>query len=85
MTRTKQLIDATSPPPKFLTTLLQVVDHSNKEEEQQFQELVVSVFDNSAQRDTYTIRTELFDVLMAYFPESMSQPKDNLTDYVPPV
>ena len=45
----------------------------------------MSVFDNSAQRDTYTIRTELFDVLMAYFPESMSQPKDNLTDYVPPV
>ncbi|XP_063693965.1 muskelin-like [Bolinopsis microptera] len=63
----------------------EVVDHSNKEEEHQFQELVVSVFDNSSQRDTYTIRTELFDVLMAYFPESMSQPKDNLTDYVPPV
>ena len=65
--------------------LLQVVDHSNREEEQQFQELVVSVFDNSAQRDTYAIRTELFDVLMQYFPESMAQPKDNLTDYVPPV
>ena len=62
-----------------------MVDHNNKEEEQQFQELVVSVFDSTAQRDTYAIRTELFDVLMQYFPESMSQPKDNLTDYVPPV
>ena len=63
----------------------QVVDHTNPEEELQFHDLVSSVFNSTSTQDTHTLRSELFDTLMEYFPDRMSQPKENLTDYVPPV
>ena len=54
-------------------------------EESEFQDLVLRVFNNNVKNDTYAIRSELFNQLMEYFPDHMAQPRENLTDFVPPI
>ena len=42
---------------------------------------VVGVSDNTG-RDVFVERTRLYDGLVEYFPDSMTQPRANLTDMV---
>ncbi|GFO15470.1 muskelin [Plakobranchus ocellatus] len=76
-----------------------MVDHNDPEETKEFQLLTSSLFpcpsiDDDAEPSgadrvlqdvdpNFSQRTNLFDKLVAFFPESMTQPKDNLVDLVP--
>uniref|UniRef100_A0A224Z4H8 Muskelin n=1 Tax=Rhipicephalus zambeziensis TaxID=60191 RepID=A0A224Z4H8_9ACAR len=81
------------------TELADTVDHSNIEEERQFQLQASSLFKHpDTDRDEMTtaaplgdvgdpdykfhLRTSLFDTIVEFFPESMTQPKGNLVDLV---
>lgn len=82
------------------TELSDTVDHSNPEEEREFQLQAASLFKNpDADREEVTattaplggssdsdyrfqLRTNLFDTIVEFFPESMTQPKGNLVDLV---
>ncbi|XP_013065236.2 muskelin-like isoform X1 [Biomphalaria glabrata] len=79
------------------TELANVVDHNDPEETKEFQLLTSSLFPCTSARDHsdvndaedenstphFTQRTQLFDQLIEFFPESMTQPKKNLVDLVP--
>ncbi|BFZ08913.1 hypothetical protein BsWGS_11952 [Bradybaena similaris] len=79
------------------TDLANVVDHNDSEETKEFQLLASSLFSSgSVAIDSETVdfsedcsspyfsqRTELFDHLVEFFPETMTQPKQNLVDLVP--
>ena len=39
--------------------------------------------ESKALKDIYLMRTELYESLLEYFPDSMREPKDNLVDLVP--
>ncbi|XP_071816652.1 muskelin-like [Apostichopus japonicus] len=82
---------------KFLQTeMTQVVDHSNQQEESEFQQLTCNLFKApgsvvpahllnvraSEDNPHFAIRTELFDTLVNFFPDHMTQPKKNLLDYL---
>ncbi|RUS82092.1 hypothetical protein EGW08_010137 [Elysia chlorotica] len=76
-----------------------MVDHSDPKETKEFQLLTSSLFpcpsvDEEAEPSSYNPvlqdidpnfkkRTNLFNKLVAFFPESMTQPKENLVDLVP--
>ncbi|XP_077487639.1 muskelin 1 isoform X1 [Amblyomma americanum] len=79
------------------TELADTVDHSNVEEERQFQLQASSLFKHpDTDRDDaitaaplgddpdykFQLRTSLFDTIVEFFPESMTQPKGNLVDLV---
>ncbi|KAL5014601.1 hypothetical protein ScPMuIL_008871 [Solemya velum] len=77
------------------TDLADTVDHNDPDETQEFHRLASALFrgesvdedmiDVSDQQlsENYHRRTELFDKLVSYFPESMTQPKGNLVDLIP--
>ncbi|PVD25090.1 hypothetical protein C0Q70_15588 [Pomacea canaliculata] len=70
-----------------------VVDHGNDKEAQEFQQLTTYLFKDPIKEDSETHegetpehfghRTELFDKLVTFFPENMTQPKGNLVDLIP--
>ncbi|XP_064604593.1 muskelin-like isoform X2 [Liolophura sinensis] len=72
--------------------LAAVVDHSDPEETREFQLLASTLFmedsDDQEMREDlgvsehYHSRTKLFDMLVNFFPESMTQPKGNLVDLI---
>lgn len=76
--------------------LASIVDHKNIQEREEFESLASTLFrspgdeaegtEETILADTSThhmARTELFDQLVAFFPEHMSQPKGNLVDLIP--
>ncbi|XP_067684074.1 muskelin-like isoform X1 [Haliotis asinina] len=72
--------------------LANTVDHADTEETREFQLLASSLFndgtENEALEDTdvsehFQSRTDLFDLLVNYFPDHMTQPKGNLVDLIP--
>jgi len=66
------------------TRLSPCVDHTSSEEEKQFQLLPSQVFHQIEERGAvYKIRTDLFNSLVDFFPDSMTQPSGNLLDLVP--
>ncbi|XP_033744964.1 muskelin-like isoform X1 [Pecten maximus] len=76
-------------------SLAEIVDHNNPEERSEFQLLASTLFKAEEEEDVfnemagvetsehYQSRTELFDKLVAFFPEQMTQPKGNLVDLIP--
>ncbi|XP_072181671.1 muskelin-like [Diadema setosum] len=76
--------------------LAQMVNHENAEETKEFQLLASRLFSPGLEvpehllmgqctEDTppfYANRTQLFDTLVSFFPEDMSQPKENLIDCI---
>lgn len=80
---------------KYLQTeLFSTVDHSDTQKKQEFQLLPALLFkdgsedeDLSLDRDPeasqhFTARTKLFDSLVKYFPDDMTQPKGNIIDQI---
>lgn len=75
--------------------LAQIVDHRSEDEKQEFHQLAATLFktDNEDEEmfddsitvmsDHYQSRTNLFDELVAFFPDNMTQPKENLVDLIP--
>ncbi|ESP01147.1 hypothetical protein LOTGIDRAFT_225475 [Lottia gigantea] len=74
--------------------LAQTVDHNDEEEEKEFQLLASTLFKESESEDEhmrddgdydekFERRTSLFDMLVNYFPDHMTQPKGNLVDLIP--
>lgn len=71
----------------------QTVNHSDPKEAQEFQLLATNLFKDGPSEDIdimegeapehFSRRTELFDKLVSFFPESMTQPKGNLIDLIP--
>jgi len=64
------------------TELSACVNHQDEEEERQFRLLAGGVFQESP-KEHHTLRTELFDTLVTFFPPDMTQPAGNLSDLVP--
>lgn len=69
--------------------LAEIVDHSNDDERKEFQLLSENLFKTSnenlsegSQSDTFKARLALFDSLVEFFPESMTQPRENLMDLI---
>ncbi|KAI0218378.1 Muskelin [Lamellibrachia satsuma] len=72
--------------------LAETVDHSDPEETKEFQLLASTLFKEASQEldafvdpdvnEHFVGRTRLFDTLVSFFPEAMSQPKNNLIDLV---
>ncbi|CAG8724349.1 22373_t:CDS:10, partial [Dentiscutata erythropus] len=70
---------------KYLQVQLsQVVDHSIEAESAEFRELTSYLFHNIEDKtpSSFNLRTELFENLLEFFPDTMKQPKDNLIDLV---
>ncbi|XP_071960685.1 muskelin-like [Antedon mediterranea] len=78
------------------TELAETVNHKDEEETQEFQQLAASLFRNNEDiadhlltvekvngHPHFTSRTQLFDDLVSFFPEDMSQPVGNLVDLIP--
>ncbi|CAI9718917.1 muskelin-like isoform X1 [Octopus vulgaris] len=75
------------------TELADMVDHTDPEETKQFQLLASTLFKDQSEDEEMTetdvevskhfhSRTRLFDLLVNYFPENMTQPKGNLIDLI---
>ncbi|XP_067122078.1 muskelin [Centruroides vittatus] len=75
------------------TELAATVDHNDIEESREFQLLATKLFKQSQQKERdinedlevdekHEIRTQLFDRLVEFFPEHMTQPKENLMDLI---
>lgn len=64
------------------TELAACVNHKDKDEEKQFQLLAGQLF-TEEKRNKHTLRTQLFDKIVAFFPSDMTQPTGNLSDLVP--
>ncbi|XP_066283972.1 muskelin-like [Branchiostoma lanceolatum] len=75
--------------------LASIVDHEDDEETREFQQLASTLFKSKEEiADGYNMhfltdvddhfpgRTQLFDTLVAFFPEHMAQPKGNLVDLI---
>ena len=71
---------------KFLKTdLAETVDHQNAAESASFRRLTANLFEapnaaSTMQMDSFTLRTELYEQLIKFFPDEMKQPKGNLVD-----
>ncbi|KAK6176578.1 hypothetical protein SNE40_014836 [Patella caerulea] len=77
------------------TKLAQTVDHDDTDEEKEFQLLATTLFKDTLGDDErmgevdtdyderFQSRTDLFDMLVNYFPDHMTQPKGNLVDLIP--
>ncbi|KAK7101686.1 muskelin-like [Littorina saxatilis] len=75
------------------TQVYGTIDKEDKEECEEFQLLTTNLFKAYAAGDTslmegetpeyFSQRTELFDKLASFFPETMTQPKGNLIDMIP--
>ncbi|KAL4226060.1 Muskelin 1 [Mactra antiquata] len=77
--------------------LAAVIDHNDTRETQEFHLLASTLFRSGIEendsyddknfgtgsRNHYDRRTELFDLLVEFFPENMTQPKGNLVDLIP--
>lgn len=76
--------------------LASIVDHKNLQEREEFESLASTLFRSPGDEregteeailaetsSHHSARTELFDQLVAFFPEHMSQPKGNLVDLIP--
>uniref|UniRef100_T1J0F1 Muskelin N-terminal domain-containing protein n=1 Tax=Strigamia maritima TaxID=126957 RepID=T1J0F1_STRMM len=74
------------------TELAATIDHSDPEEAKEFQLLASTLFrvpteeddalNDSEMDEKYKGRTQLFDALVTFFPEHMTQPKGNLVDLI---
>jgi len=74
------------------TQLAQMVDHADQEESREFQLLATTLFKDSSEEEDmlvdadvnehFSSRTHLFDLLVNFFPEQMTQPKGNLVDLI---
>ena len=53
-----------------------------QEEDELFHGHIGSSNDNSLANNSYRLRSSVFDALAHYFPESMAQPRLNLSDFV---
>ncbi|CAG8466882.1 18677_t:CDS:10, partial [Racocetra persica] len=70
---------------KYLQVQLgQVVNHSIEAESAEFRELTSYLFHKIGDKTpgSFNSRTELFENLLEFFPDTMKQPKDNLIDLV---
>lgn len=77
---------------KYLQNDLYItVDHSDPEETKEFQLLASALFKSGSDftalgfsdvDHTYAQRTQLFDILVNFFPDSMTPPKGNLVDLI---
>ncbi len=79
------------------TKLSEVVDHDDKEQEQDFQKLVAQMFlsksnaakkededdDDDEEDEIHVMRNDLFEKLACYFPASMTHPRSSLVDLIP--
>ncbi|XP_060569193.1 muskelin-like [Ruditapes philippinarum] len=79
--------------------LAAVIDHNSEAETQEFHLLASTLFSSGLEdeemydsqssfsesntSESYHKRTELFDLLVEFFPENMTQPKGNLVDLIP--
>lgn len=59
------------------------VDHTDPVEEKQFQLLVGTIFSQDPDVSIHSLRSDLFDDLVTYFPLDMTQPSGNLLDLIP--
>ncbi|XP_013418827.1 muskelin-like [Lingula anatina] len=76
------------------TKLAETVDHSDAEETRDFQLLASTLFKDPTEdpdslgiqdqgvHEHFTSRSKLFDTLVSFFPEEMTQPKGNLVDVI---
>ncbi|KAF8793796.1 Muskelin like protein [Argiope bruennichi] len=72
------------------TELANTVDHSNHQETKEFQLLAFNLFsekekevkDELSVDETFKRRSQLFDQLTEFFPDDMTQPKNNLIDLI---
>ncbi|XP_054707459.1 muskelin-like isoform X2 [Uloborus diversus] len=72
------------------TELASTIDHKNSDETKEFQLLACNLFkekesevkDELSVDETYNHRSQLFDQLIDFFPDHMTQPKDNLLDLI---
>ncbi|XP_042910813.1 muskelin isoform X2 [Parasteatoda tepidariorum] len=72
------------------TELASTVDHQNSEETKEFQLLAFNLFkekekeakDELSVDETFKRRSQLFEQLTEFFPDSMTQPKSNLIDLI---
>ncbi|XP_069681633.1 muskelin [Periplaneta americana] len=75
------------------TTLSEIIDHDDPEQTKEFQLLTAVLFREQEDRsiamiqdgdvDCHHQRSQLFDQLVAFFPDSMTQPTGNLIDLIP--
>jgi len=65
------------------TNLTSCVDHQDDHQQILFHKLPATVFYKENPLSQYRIRTDLFNSLVEFFPDSMTQPAGNLLDLVP--
>lgn len=65
------------------TSLSSCVNHKDVNEEKEFQLLASQLFSSHEDKSHHTLRSDLFDKLVSYFPSNMTQPSGNLLDMLP--
>ena len=65
------------------TSLSSCVNHKDVAEEKEFQMLAGQLFSQSEDKSHHSLRSDLFDKLVSYFPSNMTQPSGNLLDLLP--
>ena len=60
------------------TSLASCVNHKDVKEEKDFQLLASQLFATNEDKSHHTLRSDLFDKLVSYFPSSMTQPSGKM-------
>ena len=60
------------------TSLASCVNHKDVKEEKDFQLLASQLFATNEDKSHHTLRSDLFDKLVSYFPSSMTQPSGKI-------
>ena len=61
-----------------------LINHEDEKESAEFRDLSTALFGSDTEStDFFKMRTELYESLLEYFPESMKQPKGNIIDCLP--
>jgi len=63
--------------------LSECVNHNSQQEERQFQLLAGQIFQSEEDQTHHLLRYNLFNALVNFFPEEMTQPQGNLIDLIP--
>ena len=60
------------------TSVSSCVNHQDVNEEKDFQLLASQLFTSNDDKSHHTLRSDLFDKLVSYFPSTMTQPSGNI-------
>ena len=60
------------------TSIASCVNHKDVNEEKDFQLLASQLFTGNDDKSHHTLRSDLFDKLVSYFPSSMTQPSGKI-------